>query len=267
MTRCVLMVAALLAGAAPLAAQTAPPFPASQEQAPSPGDPAFLSRFAFHLNAEHLSGDDDRFVWDTQFGGEIDLVDFGAGRGTFYANYQAILGEQFRRFDPSHGNYLLGGVLVGRAAGLEIGGVFHHESRHLSDRPKRFAIDWNMLGARVRRIGTAGDLGYDARAEVRKVIFKSYVDYTWDAEGEVRLRQPLTRVMSAIAGGTVRLVGTDGSRDRGMQTGARGEGGIRLDGRGAAAELFVAVERRTDPDPLEFFTANWFTVGFRLVSK
>jgi hypothetical protein len=261
------MVAALLAGAAPLAAQTAPLSPTSQEQAPSPGAPAFLSRFAFHLNAEHLSGDDERFVWDTQFGGEIDMLDFGTGRGTFYANYQAILGEDFRRFDPSHGNYILGGVLVGRAAGLEIGGVFHHESRHLSDRPKRFAIDWNMLGGRVRKIATVGDLDYDARGEVRAVVFKSYVDYDWDAEGELRLRKRLTPAVSAIGGGLVRIVGTDGSRDRGMQTGARGEGGIRLEGRGAAAELFVAVERRTDPDPLEFFTANWFTVGFRLVSK
>ena len=267
MTRCVLLVAALLAGAAPLAAQTAPSLPASQDQAPAPGSPAFLSRFAFHLNAEHLSGDDERFVWDTQFGGEIDLFDFGAGRGTFYANYQAILGEEFRRFDPSHGNYILGGVLVGRTAGVEIGGVFHHESRHLSDRPKRFAIDWNMLGARVRKLDTVGDLDYDARGEFRAVVFKSYVDYDWDAEGEVRLRKRLGPVVSAIGAGLVRVVGTDGSRDRGMQTGARGEGGIRLDGRGAAAELFVAVERRTDPDPLEFFTANWFTVGFRLVSK
>ncbi len=251
----VLTVALLLLGATPVLAQTVDDMP-----------PQFLSRFAFHLHAEHLSGDDPRFVWDTQFGGEIDMIDYGRGRGTFYAHYQAILGEQFRRFDPSHGNYILGGVLTTRVSGVELGGVFHHESRHLSDRPKRFAIDWNMLGVRARREGTSGRFSYDARAELRGVVFKSYVDYDWDMEGEVRLRRQLRPSVSLIAASGLRLVGTDGI-NRGLQAGYREEGGIRLDGRGAAVELFVAVERRVDPDPLEFATATWLAAGFRLVSK
>jgi hypothetical protein len=260
------LMAALLLGAlslpAPLAAQTVPPAPASD-----PSRPEFLSRFAFHLSAEHLSGDDRRFVWDTQFGGEIDMVAYRGGRGTFYANYQAILGEQFRRFDPSHGNYLLGGVVTGAVGGLEVGGVFHHESRHLSDRPKRFAVDWNMFGGRVRKIHTGGPLDYDARAELRGVIAKSYVDYNWDFVGTLGVRHAFRPRVSVIGYSAVHLVGTNGSQARGMQAGFREEGGLRLDGRGAAVELFVAVERRVDPDPLEFGTATWLMAGFRLVSR
>jgi hypothetical protein len=52
-----------------------------------------------------------------------------------------------------------------------------------------------------------------------------------------------------------------------MQTGFRAEGGVRIEGRGAASELFVAGERRIDPYPLEFGHATWFTAGFRLLSR
>jgi len=63
------------------------------------------------------------------------------------------------------------------------------------------------------------------------------------------------------------VLGLDGSRGRGTQYGARGEGGVRLEGRGAVVELFVAVERRIDPYQLDFSTGSWATTGFRLVSR
>ena len=72
--------------------------------------------------------------------------------------------------------------------------------------------------------------------------------------------------MALVSNGGFRVVGVDGSRDRGTQYGRRGEGGVRLDGRGAALELFVAAERRIDPYQLEFSTATWLTVGFRISS-
>jgi hypothetical protein len=42
---------------------------------------------------------------------------------------------------------------------------------------------------------------------------------------------------------------------------------VRLTGSGAAVELFLAVERRIDPYPLEFGSATWATAGFRLLSR
>jgi hypothetical protein len=41
---------------------------------------------------------------------------------------------------------------------------------------------------------------------------------------------------------------------------------MRIDGRGAALELFIAAERRIDPFQLEFSTVTWMTAGFRISS-
>jgi hypothetical protein len=258
--RVVLLFLALLVSARPLLAQT----PAAD---PAPEAVRFLTRYAFHLNAEHLSSDDRRFTWDTNFGGELDFLDYGRGRGVFYANFEAVLGEEFRPFDPSQGNYVLGGLASARAGALEITGQFHHESRHLSDRFKRLAVDWNMIGGGVRHSWARERLSLNSRAEFRGVVFKSYVDYNWELDSDVRLRYGLTPAVSVIAGSGVRLVGTDGSRARGTQVGVREEGGLRVTGDGAALELFLGVERRVDPYPLEFGTATWFTAGFRLLSR
>lgn len=245
----------------PAHAQSAPP------QSARPAGVTFLPRSAFHLTAEHLSADDERFVWDTNFGGELDLVDYGFGRLTFAANYQAILGEEFRPFDPTQGNYVLAGELTARSHGVEAGAVFFHESRHLSDRAKRQPVDWNMLGARVETGGRAGRMKVDARGDVRGVVQKSFVDYRWEVATDGRMEYALHDPVALIASGSLRWLGTDGSRNRGTQTGARGEGGIRFAGPGGAVELFVAVERRVDPYPLQFATDTWASAGFRLLSR
>ena len=39
---------------------------------------------------------------------------------------------------------------------------------------------------------------------------------------------------------------------------------MRVEGRGAALELFIAGERRIDPYPLEFSQATWLIAGFRI---
>ena len=211
--------------------------------APRPGI-HFLPRSAFHLTAEHLSGDDERFVWDTNFGGDLDLVDYGYGRLNFAANYQAILGEQFRPFDPTQGNYILAGELTGRSHGVEVGGVFFHQSRHLSDRPKRQPVDWNMLGARVETRSRAGRLNVQLGGDVRGVVQKSFVDYRWEIAPDGRMEFAVREAVSVVVSGNLRWLGTDGSQGRGTQTGARGEGGVRLTGSAAAMELAFCLQER-----------------------
>lgn len=239
----------------------------------APADPSvarhveFLPRAAFHMGGEHLSNDDPRLVWEANFGGDIDFVDYGFGRATFAANYQVILGEQLRKFDPNQGNYLLEGAASGRAGGVEVSLVFHHISRHLSDRPKVFAVDWNMVGARVEKTATVGITHLDARVDVRRAILHSFVDYTWEVDADLRNRYRLSPRIAAISDVDLRLLGVDGSRNRDTQTGARGEGGVRFEGRGGAIELFVAAERRIDPFPTEFGVDTWVSAGFRLMSR
>lgn len=226
-----------------------------------------LTRGAFHLGAEHLSGDDERFVWDTSFGGDLDLVDYGSGRLTFIANYQAILGEQLKSFDPNQGNYILAGTLSHRFQPFEASLNFHHESRHLSDRAKEDPVDWNMLGGRVQKTVALPHGHLETRGDLRWAIKKTNVDYDWEFDGNARAAVPLDDRFSVIVDGDLRFLGVDGSQDRGTQTGFRAEGGLRIQGKGAAVELFVAGERRIDPYPLEFGTAQWFTAGFRLLSR
>lgn len=254
MTRGVLLGLALMMLTAPASAQTTSASP-------------FLSRFDFWVAMEHLSHDDPRFVWDAKWAAEVDLVDYGTGRLIFAAEYQTILGEEFRIFDPNQGNYMLEGSGTVRLGRAEAAAVFHHVSRHLSDRPKRFPVDWNMIGGRVLTSLERGRTQLRARADLRTVIQRTYVDYEWELDTEAAARVRVRPRVAMVALGQLRVLGVSESRSRGTQYGARGEGGLRLDGAAAALELFVAAERRIDPYQLEFSTATWFSAGFRLTSR
>jgi hypothetical protein len=207
------------------------------------------------------------FVWDANFGGELDIVDYGVGRASFVANYQAILGDEFRHFDPNQGNYILSGSASVRTRPFEIAGVFYHLSRHLADRPNRLAVAWNMMGVRLQRELTSGRTHVDARVDVRGTVAKAFVDYDWEIVGDVRSDVQIRPAFGLLFAGTLRRLGVDGSQSRGDQTGFRGEAGVRIEGRNGAMEFFLAAERRIDPSPLQFGTANWATVGFRLLSR
>jgi len=259
LTRCAVSALTVLVWASPASSQTA--------GANSTPGVEFLPRTAFHMTAERLSGDDPRFVWDANFGGDLDFVDYGVGRFTFEANYQVIIGEEIRTFDPNQGSYILAGVTSARLGATEVAAVFHHQSRHLSDRAKDTAVDWNMFGGRVRRRFLASDAIIDTRVDLRGVIQKSFVDYSWEIDSAVRATIKLRARVGALATVGLRHLGADGSQDRGGETGYRAEGGVRFEGRAGAIELFVAAERRIDPLPLEVGTARWVTAGFRLLSR
>jgi hypothetical protein len=226
-----------------------------------------MPRYDFRVAAEHLSGDDRRYVWDADFGGELDAVDYVHGRVTFWANYEVVMGEEFHIFDPNQGNYILAASSSVRVAGLELAGVFYHQSRHMSDRPKRFPVDWNMAGGRVLHERTGGRAEWRALADLRTVVQRSFVDYEWELDTDAAARFTLGPRVKLIAGGGVRVLGVDGSRDRGTQTGFRAETGVRIEGEAGAMELFFGGERRIDPYPVEFGSATWVKAGFRLLSR
>jgi len=255
---------ALALSAVSAGAQTLPSL-----QAPDPPrEPtvAFLPRFDFRVSMEHLFSEEARYVWDANFGGDIDLVAVGRTRVTFVANYQTILGSEFRAFDPNQGNYILEGSVSARAGAIEVAGVFHHVSRHLSDRPKRFPVDWNMVGGRIRGGGRHERVAYEARADLRGVIQHTFVDYRWELDTEATAHVALRPRVGLMATGAWRVLGVDDSRGRDTQQGFRGEGGVRLAGGNATLDLFVAAEQRVDAYQLEFSTVRWLTAGFRISS-
>jgi hypothetical protein len=226
----------------------------------------FLPRFDFDVSLEHLVSDEIRYVWDANFGGDIDLVSVGPSRVSFVARYQTILGSEYRAFDPNQGHYTLEGSVSTRARAVEIAGVFHHVSRHLSDRPKRRPVDWNMVGGRVAGRGRRGPVAYQARVDGRGVIQHTFVDYRWELESEASAWVEIRPRVALTTTGSYRMLGVDDSRARNTQRGYRGEGGVRLDGRSATLDLFVAFEQRIDPYQLELSTVRWATAGFRISS-
>jgi hypothetical protein len=246
---------------------------AAQAQTPNDNEepPAahvqLLPRTNFLLSAEHLADQDLAFVWDMNFGGALDVIDYGAGRATFLANYQAILGDEFRHFDPNQGNYILSGTASLRTRSVEVAGVFYHQSRHLADRDNRVAVAWNMAGVRLERSLTTGRAHIDSRVDVRGVVARAFVDYQWEIEGAVRSDVQIRPTVAVLFNGTIRRLGVDDSQNRGDQTGFRGETGVRFAGRRGAMEFFLAAEQRIDPSPLQFGTARWASVGFRLLSR
>jgi len=243
---------------------------AAQQSDDDHSEPArvqLLPSTEFRLSAEHISAENLMFVWDMNFGGQLDVIDYGTGRATFVANYQAILGDEFRHFDPNQGNYILSGSASMRAPGAEVAAVFYHQSRHLADRDNDVAVAWNMAGVRVQRSVTAGRARVDGRVDVRGVVAKAYVDYTWEIHGAVRSDVQIRPSVGVLFVGTLRRLGVDDSQNRGNQTGFRGETGVRFEGQRGAMEFFLAAERRIDPSPLQFGTARWVTVGFRLLSR
>ena len=277
MSRGALAVCLLLAAAASAAGQASPLPPVF---APPPAAAAFLSRYDFHLSAAALvpptvagaggsSAADQRFSWDTHFGGSLDVVDYRAGRSAIIVDYQAVLGSEFRPFDPNQGNYTLEASSSARwGSRTELVGVFHHVSRHLSDRPKRQAVAFNELGGRLLHHADIGRATIDVALDAGVTVQHSYVDYTWISEGHLMARRPLSDTVGAFAHVSGQFFGVDGTvPGRGTQNGGSIEAGIRIRGGAAAMELFAGLEKRLDADPLDRQAQHWGLAGFRLLSR
>jgi hypothetical protein len=241
---------------------------AQQPLPEAPAEAEFLSRSAFHLSGVALRHDDIRFSWDTHWGGEFDLVDYVVGRASVLVDYQAVLGDEFRPFDPNQGNYTLEVSGSGRLRSTEFSGVFHHVSRHLSDRPKRFAIAMNVVMGRIMQHVDVKGTGVGLRAELGRLVQQSYVDYSWIGEAEIVVRRPVSPRFGVYGKALGQRYGIDQTvTARPTQLGGRLEGGVKLGGRtGAGIELFAGYERVIDADPLDRTPRRWAFAGFRLLN-
>jgi len=258
--------------------------PAGAQQpviAPAPQGPDFFPRSDFHLNAAwirtvpalspgSLTVADRRFMWDTFWGGSVDIFDYVGGRLGVIIDYEAMLGGEYQAFDPNQGNYTLEASASARfGAQTEVVGMLHHVSRHLSDRPKvRNPVAFNELGVRVLRHDDFGGLTLDIAVEGGRTIEHAYVDYTWLGDLNVLARLPLTNRIGLFAHGAGHLAMVDGTvPDRTRQSGGLAEVGVRIKGTGGAMELFTGFEKRFDADPLDRQPQHWVLAGFRLLSR
>ena len=234
---------------------------------PTPDSSEFLSRYDVRLSAAALAHEDQRFSWDTHWGGDLDLVDYVKGRLTFLADYQAVLGDEFQPFDPNQGNYTLEVAGSVRARSAEVVFVFHHVSRHLGDRPKRFGIAWNVLGARFLKDIQLRATTVSVLAEAGYVTNRAYVDYLWTSGLDLRLFRQVSPRLGWF--GRVRgdWVGVDEDRvGRSGQQGGNLEAGIRLGGPGGVIELFAGYSKVFDADPIDRQSQQWALAGFRVLN-
>ena len=233
-----------------------------------PSTPQFMSRYDFHLSAAALSSSDPRFAWDTHFGGDMDVADYVRGRTTLLADYQAVLGSEFRAFDPNQGNYTLEASSSVRFGGTEVVGIFHHVSRHSSDRPKRLAIAWNDVDVAVLRQFSVNETAIDVRVSAGKIVARAYVDYAWIGNLDLAVRRRVSPHVGVYGRATGEAVGIDAERStRRQQTGGRLEGGIRLIGQAGVIELFAGYERVIDADPFDQLPSSRVLGGFRLTNR
>jgi hypothetical protein len=260
--------AALLLVLSPASARAQLPHPL--DEAPHTTD--FLPRFDWKASIALLGHPDPRFTWDAQWVGDFDLVTYPNGRASVLAAYQTLLGSEFRPFDPYQSNYQLeasGSAFAGRT---EVAAVLSHVSRHLGDRPNRTTIAENSFGARLlRRFGAGAPASLDVRLDARKVVARSYDDYTWIEEVEMVARRRFNPHVSAFLRGYGQLIQVDPDvLGRPTQRGGRLEAGLNLRGRqtqGPAAEVFVGGEQMIDADPLDRTTRRWAYVGVRLLGR
>jgi hypothetical protein len=265
--RCLLVAAMLVGGAVIVAAQQPGPEPLVGP------DPAFgfLTRYDFQLEANVLSGDNGReFRWDSHFGGEFDLINYVKGRLTVVGDYEAVLGSEFRPFDPNQGIYTLEPAVSWFVGDNELSFVFHHVSRHLSDRPKTYAIAYNAaLGRYLRKFILSDRTSLSVRASAGKVTQKSQVDYTWTVDWDVVARHPMNPHLELFARSIGEVFGVNPvirGRDS-AQNSTRLELGTRVIGQKADLELFVGAEHRLDASAIDFVPVSWAIAGFRVVSK
>ena len=246
--------------------------------APAPATPEFLTRYDFHLSIARLMPStldpapvvpDDRFSWDSHFGGSFDFADLVVARLGVVVDYQAVMGSEYRPFDPNQGNYTMEGFVSARVApDTEVAGIFHHVSRHLSDRPKAFAVAYNEVGARVMHHRNFGALSIDADVEGGRAVQHSYVDYTWLGEAQLLLRHPINERVGVFAHGQGQAFAVNELlANRGAQAGGLIEAGVRVAGRGGALEIFAGYEKRVDADPLDRLSQRWGLVGFRVLGR
>ena len=229
----------------------------------------FLPRYDFQLSASALAIDSERYSWDTHFGGQFDVVDYLYGRLGVRVDYEAVLGNELRIFDPNQGNYTLEGNASLRAGdATELVFVFHHQSRHLSDRLKLPAIAYNEIAGRLLHHRAFGATTLDADAEGGWVNQHSFVDYRWFGELHLTVRHPINPIVGLFARGDGEMYGVDPAMyGRGTQYGGLGEAGVHINGRGAALEIFGGVERRFDAYPTSVDAEHWALAGIRVVSR
>ena len=187
--------------------------------APAMADTVLLPDVSVHLLAAHYAPVDTDFRWVGWIGAGAGLVEVGGVTAYFTAD-----GEQH-----------------------EAAIVFSHVSRHVVDRVKVEAVDWNILG--VRGAGRrAGRIPLAYTAGLGHTTLASLVGYRWEATGHLDAALVAGQKAEAYVAGDARFVTVERSDafPRGNFLDRSAEGGVRWRRGGRSLETFAAWQRRND---------------------
>ena len=207
----------------------------------------FLPAVSLHLEAARYAPVETDLHWTGTMGGGADVLGIGGFRAYIVGEVETIIGGTRRAFDATQANYHLetGGRWLMR--GVTVNPFFHHVSRHLSDREKAPAVDWNMLGVRAeatlgqgRRARVGGSVGHTTLA--------SLVGYRWEVTGHGDVDLLRHDRTSGYGAARARLVtiDPDPALVRGDFLDWAVEGGVRFRREHRVFEGFAAYERRND---------------------
>ncbi len=198
------------------------------------------------MMAARYAPSEDAFVWDGWIGAGAGLLRVGRATAYFTADVETIIGREKRTFDANQAAYHLEAGARIRIGRHLLDPFFHHVSRHLVDRPKIDAVDWNIVGLRVAG-PLPGDTGRYA-ASVGHTIQWSKVSYHWELTGlmEMDLVRGAWGAAYVLASARAVSVKNPPVLARGNFLDLTGEGGVRFPRGGGNLALFVAYERRND---------------------
>jgi hypothetical protein len=212
----------------------------------SAAPPAFLpDAFARLKAARYVPADDDQ-AWTGWIGAGADLVRAGRVTMELTADVETIIGTERRTFDANQANYHLAFAARVAAGRYEVTPFFHHVSRHVVDRPKAQAVDWNMVG--VRASVPLPDGRGRVTLGVGHTIQVSLVGYGWEltARGDaVLVKRDFGGLYAAL---DLRHVTAEPVPEfpRGSFTDWTLEGGARFSSGPRSLDTFAAFERRND---------------------
>ena len=232
------------AGSAALALVLAGPPPRVSAQ-----EVEFFNEVTVQMMAARYVPSEDAFVWDGWIGAGAGLLRVGRATAYFTADVETIIGREKRTFDANQANYHLEGGARIRFGRHLFDPFFHHVSRHLVDRPKVDAVDWNLVGLRVAGPlpGAFSSTGRYA-ASVAHTVQWSKVSYHWELTALLEV-DVLSRAWGAAylrANARAVSVKDPPVLARGSFVDLSGEGGVRFPRGGRNLALFVAYERRND---------------------
>jgi hypothetical protein len=188
------------------------------------------------------------FHWQGWIGAGAEVVRVRSTTAFFTADVETIIGNTLRAFDANQANYHLEAGIRQHVGPATATLFFHHVSRHLVDRPKTRAVDWNILGGRVEWPVRTGRHPVVATASLGHTTLDSLVGYRWEAVAQVDAEPRRLGSGALFARANLRAVSVSEHPQlrRGGFVDLSGEAGTRWTQEGRTLDLFAALERRND---------------------